>query len=582
MPRASRTRLDPWIETMILSHGSEQGGSTGRLKAHVIGVGQMSLSQAQGSEGPPGLLFLSDGVVQIPAVLTESAWEHLQEQEDRECFSSLVNATVCVHAYRLQFHMAPEQTRCRFYLSVGELATTSAGPVKDNTPCCTTLPSVRSKISKTWRALVGGDPPESQESQCQFDLTELLGEWNHDCLQAVLDDVRDRLRTARSCPVTPQPSTSSCNPPLPRNDACTATGWDADRVRYKGAERFSVPVSHLLIPEEAPLDEGSETLSGLLLTSEGRKTDSPLARQDAETVEPSVDDSELQTARPAAFERSPQASSPLPEVSVLSEDLVAGMMDCDARPLSNPWDIFPPPCEMLSTSSCSDASVTPEVLPLPLQSLLDPVQSLPGPAAMVTSTQLPVRGSGDTQTSEQSKGEHSFLPPYQKPQPSPILAPASGSSSSSSSTSVSQPESAAAPLNLLPVSDREKRDAQRECRKAKRKRSEPTPDALTTLEEEEEEDAQMAWSPPSWLFETQALSREEVARSFKKDKAAASVPRKTPTAHCDGSRFSYSYQVSGQSLQDFSRFEVADGLVHWAVKYLVTPKQTDSPPKLVS
>ncbi|GLD67626.1 uncharacterized protein AKAME5_001896200 [Lates japonicus] len=117
MPRPARSRLCPWIETLILSYGSEEGGSSstssGRLKAHVIGVGQMSQSQAQGSEGPSGLLFLSDGVLQIPALLTASAWEHLQEQEDRECFTSLVNTTVCIQDYRLHFHMAPEQNKCR-------------------------------------------------------------------------------------------------------------------------------------------------------------------------------------------------------------------------------------------------------------------------------------------------------------------------------------------------------------------------------------------------------------------------------------------------------------------------------------
>jgi hypothetical protein len=32
-------------------------------------------------------------------------------QEDRECFSSLINCTVCVYSYTLQFNMDSEQVR---------------------------------------------------------------------------------------------------------------------------------------------------------------------------------------------------------------------------------------------------------------------------------------------------------------------------------------------------------------------------------------------------------------------------------------------------------------------------------------
>uniref|UniRef100_A0A8C9ZMK9 Shelterin complex subunit TPP1/Est3 domain-containing protein n=1 Tax=Sander lucioperca TaxID=283035 RepID=A0A8C9ZMK9_SANLU len=461
MHRAARGRLSPWIESLILSYGSPEGGSSssGRLKAHVIGVGQMSQSQAQGSEGPTGLLFLSDGVLQIPAILTASAWEHLQDQEDRESFTSLVNSTVCLQDYRLQFHMALEQTKCRFYLSVGELATTAAGPVKDNTPCSTTQPSIRLKICKTWRALLGQETQDSQKSHCGFDLSQLLGEWQHDCLQAVLDDVRERLVVGSQ-----QPSTSTPN-------SC----WCVDRLRYKGVKAFKVPMKCLLIPEE---------------DAQQLPTDLPQVGKPPETTQPSDDDVEWRIAEPAFVDRDQDGNenSPRPgEDSMLHEDMIPAMIDSDTQTLSNPWDIFPPPCD---TSSSSDAS--PEATPT--QSLHNPTATefKSAHSVILTSTQLPVHSSKESrQALESSKGEHSYLPPYQK-----LPHSASSPVTAGSLTSASPTEPFTGPSNLSP----------------------------------------------------------------------------SPSVHSDGMLFSYSYQVSGQNLQDFSRFPVAESLLHWAVKYLVVPK----------
>ncbi|XP_072241409.1 adrenocortical dysplasia protein homolog [Leuresthes tenuis] len=518
MSRAARSRLTPWIESLILSYGGHEEGGCGQLKAHVIGVGQMSQSQARGSDGPTGLLFLSDGVLQIPAVLTVSAWEHLQEQEDRECFASLVNTTVFIQDSRLRFHMAQEQTKCRFFLSVGELATTAAGPVKESTPCCTTLPSVRMKICRTWRALL--DQEDAQRNQ--FDLSELLGEWQHDCLQAVLEDVRQRLMAASSTHHgSPQPSTSTHSSSLTR----PLTTWDVDRIRDKGEKRFSVPVKFLLLPEEAfhvppaPVDAP------------------PSQRCVPAGVETSWDG-----------ERSP----------VLVEDNVSsGISD---MPLSNPWDIYPPPSVIFSSSD-SSREATPQHSPTAAASKPDSV-------TMETSTQLPVHSSK----------ESSDFPPYQK-------QPASLSAASPSLTPVSPPQppasnkrSPTAQQNLLTLDrDHEQVDdaVQENYRKPKRKRCETTPEAPAAITEDEE----LSGSPPSWLFESQAGGASRVEEgSNPRQTGTGSGPRQTPNTHSDGKPFTYSYRVSGQNLQDFSRFKVAASLLHWAVKYLVAPKKTDGAP----
>ncbi|XP_042351584.1 adrenocortical dysplasia protein homolog [Plectropomus leopardus] len=563
MSRPARSTVSPWVESLILSYGGEeQSSSSGRLKAHVIGVGQMSQSQAQGSEGPTGLLFLSDGVLQIPAILTASAWEHLQEQEDRECFTSLLNTTVCIQDYRLLFHMSIEQTKCRFFLSVGELASTAAGPVKHNTPCCMTLPAIRMKVCKTWRALLGQE--DSQRSQCGFDLSELLGEWQHDCLQAVLEDVRERLS---SRPVSPQPSTSTGASSLSHADTLTATSWDADRVRYKGAKCFSVPMKCLIIP-----DEDTELLNaGFSAASEDRKTDLLQVCKSPETTPPSADDAEWRISKPGLLERDAIENPPSPVDSLLHEAL---MIDSDIRPLSNPWDIFPP-CDTISLSDASPEATPP-------QSENDPAATefKSDHAAILTSTQLPVSSWEESrQTSENSRGEQSELPPYQNLLPHSTSLP---------ETSVSPPEFLKTPSHVLlataehqtdtpqqnlPVLGQEKQEdetADGKHRKAKRKRSEPTQEALATLVEEE-----IGGSPPSWLFDSQTGSGAEDGSSHTRGESVGTVPRKSPTVHSDGRPFSYSYQVSGQNLQDFSRFKVAESFLRWAVKYLL-PKQTEN------
>ncbi|XP_074533833.1 adrenocortical dysplasia protein homolog [Halichoeres trimaculatus] len=577
MSRAGQNKLSPWIESLILNYGSPDGSSSTRrrLKAHVIGVGQMTQSQAEGCDGPSGLLFLSDGVIQIPAVLTSSAWELLQEKEERESFNSLLNATVFIRDYQLQFYMAPEQTKCRFFLTVGELATTVAGPVKDATPCCTTLTSVRQKICVAWRALLGQESQDSQ-SQCEFNLTELLGEWEHDHLQAVLEEIRERLMTVKSHRVNPQPSTSTSIPPRIHQDTFISTGWDVDRVRFRGEKCFTVPISCLVIPEDhaqqlqTPEDVESSTPSGLLAASEDEARDLPQINEAAG----SVDDAEWRIEDPALVKVGCFANENLQqrvEDNELDVTMITRLNESVIKPLSNPWDIFPAP---------EDTSLSTDVSP----EALEPQEQVP----IFTSTQLPVQSSKESQqTSEKSsKEEQSDLVPYQNPPNSRGL---SITVSASASSSASPPDQLTTQPDISPATDRLSNEPQetqlepegqifeediqsvkRKAETAKRKRSDPLVEVLTILEEE----AHISGSPPSWLFDSKNSSDPEEGSSHQQARTKEAALRTTPTVHSDGKLFSYSYQVSGKNQQDLSQFTISDSLLTWAVKYLVTPKQT--------
>ncbi|XP_015244400.1 PREDICTED: adrenocortical dysplasia protein homolog [Cyprinodon variegatus] len=571
-----RSKLTPWIENLIMSYGSREDPPSGHLKAHVIGVGQMSESQAPATDGPTGLLFLSDGSLQMPAVLTASAWETLQEQEDRESFSSLPNSTVILKNFMLQFHMDPEQTRCWFFLSVGEMATFAAGPVKDSPPCCTSLASVRMKICRTWRSLLGQE--DSQSSQGGMDLSELLGAWQHDCLQTLLEDVRKKLLALRS----PQPSTSA-----PSLSLSCSTRWDLDRVRYRGQPSFSIPERFLLIPEgdagatrqvEAECrkpepagggmgsrpDGGTRTgpARGTGSSSAGEMGSGPAGEMGSSRAGetgsgpagetgsiPDGPAGEMGSSPAGEMGSSPAGetgSAPVEETgsapgeetgsapgehspSLMEDD--PPLPDLAAMLPSNPWDIYPPP----DVSFCSSNS-SPDSTPTPPRATPDCV-------ARATSTQPPI---------------HSFLPPYQN---QPLISlPAS-----SSSTSPAEPQAS----DGANAQNGQEDDTQASYRKPKRKRCEEA-----AVEEEEE----LSGGPPSWLFDSQigaSRSRDEDCPTLTDAGAALRTP---PSVHSDGRPFTYSYTVTGQNLQDFSRFRVAASLLHWAMRYLLSPKPPSEKP----
>ncbi|XP_035594387.1 adrenocortical dysplasia protein homolog isoform X1 [Oncorhynchus keta] len=580
MTRGRRTKLEPWIEQVILSYGTEPEEKKNTLmKAHVVGVGRMSESQARQTEGLTTLLFLSDGVVHIPAILTQDAWETLQEQEDRECFSSLINCTVCVFSYTLKFNMDSEQTKSQFYLSVGELTTTSAGAAKDNTPCCTSLNSVRQRICTTWRSLLAQDSVHTQNTQSEFSLSELLGEWQHDWRQSLLKDVMELLRTPTNLP-SPQASTSNAL-------TYTGTRWAFERFRYKREDTFNVPVSHLHIPDDlsqklhAPSEDNSETQSGLVPPSEDRPTDPP------ETDQPIVAADSRQTDRPMPLERRHPSHEPTlsRDLCLLTEESMDGevVSGVTGGAVASPWDMFAPAAELLRTSSASDESITSEPLPLQKsQSLLD---STPQPVTLATfplatSTQVPSLTPGATQRS----GERS-LPPYQKPGPSHSLLPSSGSSFTVSLSTKNQhsgmklhhgSSTTAHQLTITEQQDQveEEEDVvKRWCSKAKRKSSVQTSeDNDITLEEE---DMQKKRSPPSWMFETQDIPRIGEGSSCNQNAVAAIAPQRPSNVHSDGTLFSYSYQLCGHISKDLSHLKIPDGMLHWAVRYLVPSMQTE-------
>ncbi|CAJ1057269.1 adrenocortical dysplasia protein homolog [Xyrichtys novacula] len=554
--------MQPWIEGLILGYDSQGGSrrSSSMLTAQIIRLGKISESQAQGSEGHAGLVFLYDGVLQIPAILTSSAWEDVQEKEELESLTSLLNSKVYIHDYQLLFHMAPELVNCRFYLTIGEMTTTGTDPVRESVFCCTTLPSVSQKICSTWKALLGQEELYSQ-SQRGFNLTELLGEWQHDYLQSMLEDDTKKLVTARSRSVEPQPSTSASTSPLTHTDLSNSTRWDVDRIKYKREKCFTVPINCLLTaedgaqPPQTPLVVESSTPSGLSAAPEDRATALPRV----ETAESSADEVEWQLKDPALVRVDCVANENLQvhEDDNMLDDVITGLNESHNKDLSNPWDNFPSLRDTSPSTSASPESIQPQP-----------------EVSVSTRTQLSVQSSKESrQTSENNSKEFSSLTPYQKP---PHL-----SDPSTTSTTVSPPEP---DETKLTASEQESqifeenmaKTVERKPRKAKRKKSEPSVEAETFSVEEEEEKQHVSGSPPSWLFHSTNNSVLEKSSSHQQDQTDGTTLRTSSTVHSDGKPFSYSYQVSGKNIQDMSLLKIPDSLLTWAVKYLVTPKQTDN------
>ncbi|XP_039518832.1 adrenocortical dysplasia protein homolog isoform X2 [Pimephales promelas] len=229
-PKIKRRRmadLEPWIEKLIQNYGQSQPETI--VKANVVGV--CDISDSQRTELTDAcMLFMSDGSAVIPAVLSEAAWERLQELEEMETFTSLHNAIVYLRSFELHFDMNPDLASCQFYLKVSEMNTLGIASKRQQPPSCTTLSSVRDQIKKTWRSHREG----SVSSSSGVSLSSILEVWHNDIIINILSDAIEKISM----------STTYCP------SVATPTHWHRERLHWRGQEQFIVPVPFLLIPEE--------------------------------------------------------------------------------------------------------------------------------------------------------------------------------------------------------------------------------------------------------------------------------------------------------------------------------------------
>ncbi|XP_019733747.1 adrenocortical dysplasia protein homolog isoform X2 [Hippocampus comes] len=453
MFRRKRDVLAPWIERLIQSYGSEEGTSDCRTpRAYVTAVGQMSNSEARLTEGPPNLIFLSDGVVQIPTFLTPTAVEYLQRDEI-ENFSNLINCTVYVAGHGLKFHTATDPTRSKFFLSAGRITVISVGPTKPRTPCCTTLRSVQQKIYETWRAIMVQETQDSLANLNDFNLSELLGEWQDDSFQTVLQDVQERLMMFRLAIL----GVSSFNghPTVIESDMFSPTSWDIERENDTGC--FSIPITCLLIPEGHAMHGQKESAN--ISTTDG---DMMLNLQPSPCTRSSVDPVDWQTAKlPEGAGEVQNCGDNITD----PDNVCVKLTNKDITPLEKPWEMFPPPNGF----------------------------SFLGTQLPITSTQ--------SEDLHHSKEDHDSFPPYQKPPFS------SGNCNTGTPTSHTAPEEE---QSLIGNVDAQQENIGRQHRKAKRKLNlECAQEAQTTVAVEEDEAQVMASGTDEGGIHVETLSAEK-------------------------------------------------------------------------
>lgn len=161
IPR-KRFNIEPWIEALVQNYG--QQGKAKFLKGYILKVSELPESHPL-MENAMTLLFISDGIVYIPAVLTKQAWEVIQEMEERDDVSDLQQCTVCLQVYNLEFLCEAEMNKSRFIFTVEKMATVAFGAMIESVPCCTSLPSVQEKVCETWRSLQGENSSTTIDTQ---------------------------------------------------------------------------------------------------------------------------------------------------------------------------------------------------------------------------------------------------------------------------------------------------------------------------------------------------------------------------------------------------------------------------------
>ncbi|XP_057200144.1 adrenocortical dysplasia protein homolog isoform X1 [Triplophysa rosa] len=314
------------------------------------------LSESQRRESTDAcMIFLSDGSTRIPAALSGAAWERLQESEEKESFSDLLNAVVFVRNFKLEFDMKTELGLCQFYLKVDQITTVCIASKHYNPPSClccfiflsfsTLLPSVREKIIKTWRSCRESSV-NSLSSASGVSLSSLLGAWHSDIIINILNDAMEKITMSATC----CPSVA------------TPTHWHGERLRWKGQEQFIVPVPFLLISEE---------------------------QRELMTADPSADCKNENANAPAPpHEESHQAGTSTPDQTLAAQDLISGSSPnegqctlehtrlevlCGTGEISgdgeSPWDMFTPAPDLLGLephSQTESQTVLKEVTPFPL------------------------------------------------------------------------------------------------------------------------------------------------------------------------------------------------------------------------
>ncbi|KAM9815730.1 adrenocortical dysplasia protein homolog isoform X2 [Syngnathus typhle] len=458
--------------------------------------------------------------IEISSVLTPSAWKRLQESEHRETFFGLVNNVVCISNYQLKFHASAEPTQCKFFLLIDSMYTELIILDRVITPCCTSLVSVQEKILETWRIVFFQETQSSQMDRDDLNLSELLVEWQNHIVQETFEDSSQEI-----IPDWPSIAESLEIP----SETFALTSWDIERLEDNDTECFSVPIKCLLIPEGHTM-QGPKT-NAVLTTHE----DAVLNLQLSESSQSCVHAADRQIADFTDTKEEVQNCG-----ITYDDDVCVDLINKHITPLEKPWEIFPPP------NGVSPSSVFEESMPMESPATeLSRDQDRNGHAD-IPSTRLPMT-SPQPEDLQYSKSDNYSLPPYQK---------ALSSDTANSHT---------APQDKQTINEFVNTQQESVERQSKRKR-EWTQEAQTAIAAEEGE-AQLNGSPPSWLFDAEGTSGTVVDSFY-----VQSERRPTLTVHADGEPFSYTYAVSEQNLQDFSKFQVAKSLLSWAIKYLV-PKR---------
>lgn len=323
--RRRKAELEPWIEKLIQNYGQNQTETV--VKASIIGTCEISDSQRM-DRTDACMLFLSDGIAMIPAVLSDAAWERLQELEDLDSFTSLLHHVAFIRSFELEFDMKPDLGSCQFYLKVNQMNTFCIGSKRQQPPSCTTLQSVRDQIEKTWRSRGGG----SESSVSGVSLSSLLDVWHSDIIVSILNDAMEKINVS----ATYSPSVA------------TPTHWHRERLQRRAQEQFAIPVPFLLIPEEQrelmTADPGadSETPTGLAPPYEEPH---PISTQSANQAV-AVQDDAISDLCPD--EGPSTLVQTRPEVLCGTGDL--------SRDTTSPWDMFTEEPGLLGRSTSSGSN----------------------------------------------------------------------------------------------------------------------------------------------------------------------------------------------------------------------------------